>query len=195
MGDFVPHPDGVWLAGGGNFDVPGGPYRMEDFDGDGVWEITVPRQRGFSSYYTFTNGPCPDYSCKENIEGQSCAQPQNFNDRWLPPVTQDTVVATCFQLCTTTTDCTVSTGEAADGAVSFRLLGNPGGELTLVFDQPAAATRHLTVFNPLGQAMQSVRLNAFETAYRLDTNGFAPGIYFINVQTGGRQGSLRVVIP
>ncbi|MEO5907509.1 MAG: hypothetical protein ABIQ11_12335, partial [Saprospiraceae bacterium] len=67
MGDVIPNPDGVWLAGGGNFDIPGGKYQMADDDGDGVYEITMPRELGFDSYYTFTNGPCADYSCKEDL--------------------------------------------------------------------------------------------------------------------------------
>jgi hypothetical protein len=64
FGDADPSPDGVWIAGGGNFDVPGGKFPMSDPDGDQIYEITVPRAMGFTSYYTFTNGNCPDYSCK-----------------------------------------------------------------------------------------------------------------------------------
>ncbi|MCC7244622.1 MAG: hypothetical protein IT269_02995, partial [Saprospiraceae bacterium] len=82
MGSTPPSPDGVWLCGGGNFDVPGGKYKLKDPDGDGVLELTVPRKKSFSSFYAFANGDCPDFSCKENLEGQSCANPNKFNDRF-----------------------------------------------------------------------------------------------------------------
>ncbi len=98
-GNIVASPDGLFVAGGGNFGNPG-DYPLNDDDGNGVWELTVERANGFESFFTFTNGNCPDYSCKENIEGQSCANPDNFNDRKIGPVTQNVTLATCFGECT-----------------------------------------------------------------------------------------------
>ncbi|KAA3620675.1 MAG: T9SS C-terminal target domain-containing protein [Bacteroidetes bacterium] len=95
---------GLYIAGGGNFGGPG-DYPLNDDDGDGVWTLTIERPVNFSSFYTFTNGACPDWSCKENIAGQDCANPDNFNDRFMGPITQDTTIATCFGLCYTSTDC------------------------------------------------------------------------------------------
>jgi hypothetical protein len=106
---FPPSPDGVWLAGGGNFDIPGGKYKMQDDDGDGVYEITMPRSLGFESYYDFANGACPDYSCKEDLTGQSCGDPNNYNDRWLPSLQADTIIETCFGTCFTDVACTTGT--------------------------------------------------------------------------------------
>lgn len=99
----VPNPDvgGVWLAGGPQFGPPGGFYQMSDEDGDGVFSITIERGPGYSTFYTFTNGACPDFSCKEDISGQDCANPDNFNDRFLDAGT--TEVNTCFAECTTST--------------------------------------------------------------------------------------------
>jgi hypothetical protein len=105
LGVGSPSADGVYLVGGGNFDAPGGKHRMKDPDNDGVYSISFERQKGFQSFFSFANGNCPDYSCKENIAGQPCANPANFNDRKLPPVTQDTVLNTCFGVCSTTTAC------------------------------------------------------------------------------------------
>ncbi len=102
--NIVVADDGVYIAGGGNFGVPG-DYPLTDPDGDGVYSIVLERPTNFSSFYTFTNGACLDYSCKENIAGQDCANPGNFNDRHMGPITQDTVINTCFGICTTTTDC------------------------------------------------------------------------------------------
>lgn len=95
---------GVFIAGGGNFGNPG-DFLLTDPDGDGVYSLVFERPLGFESFYTFTNGNCPDYSCKEIIAGQDCANPNNFNDRKMGPITQDTVISTCFALCTTDTDC------------------------------------------------------------------------------------------
>lgn len=97
-------PDGIYLAGGGSFGSPG-DNPMTDPDGDGVYSITVTRPVGFQSFYTFTNGNCPDFSCKENIAGQDCADPANFNDRFMGPFNEDAVINTCFGQCTTTTEC------------------------------------------------------------------------------------------
>ena len=95
---------GVFIAGGGNFGSPG-DFPLKDPDKDGVYSITFERPKGFTSFYTFTNGRCPDYSCKENIAGQACANPDNFNDRKMGPFTQDTVINTCFERCTDNTNC------------------------------------------------------------------------------------------
>ncbi|RMF22955.1 MAG: hypothetical protein D6765_13685, partial [Bacteroidetes bacterium] len=102
---------------------------LEDPDGDGVYSITFMKEVGFSSHYTFTNGLCPDFSCKENIGGQPCADPNNFNDRFLPPVMQDTIINTCFGECTDDLMCTPP-GEPLD--VTFRVnmqeeMTNPDG--------------------------------------------------------------------
>jgi hypothetical protein len=97
--------EGVFLAGGGNFGEPG-EYPMEDPDGDGVYSITIRQPAGFSSHYTFTNGNCPDFTCKENIAGQDCADPTNFNDRFMGPIMSDTLIQTCFSECTTDLMCT-----------------------------------------------------------------------------------------
>lgn len=98
--------DGFFIAGGGNFGNPG-DFSLDDSDGDGIHTITVEHPVGFSSYYTFTNGACADFSCKENIAGQDCADPDNFNDRFMGPVMQDTVISTCFEECRDDTGCTV----------------------------------------------------------------------------------------
>ena len=88
-------PGGLFLAGGSGFGVAG-DYPMIDPEDDGIYTVTVRRAKGFFSYYTFLNGNCGDWSCKENIEGQSCAYPDAFNDRFIPSVKGDTIIKTCF---------------------------------------------------------------------------------------------------
>ncbi|NNK80198.1 MAG: hypothetical protein HKO93_01770, partial [Flavobacteriales bacterium] len=112
--------DAVWIAGGGNFENPGDnpAYQMtETSPGSDVYTVTVTRDVGFSSYYTFTNGTCGDYSCKENLAGLPCGDPGNFNDRFLPPVSSDTTILACFGQCST--DGTCDAVETSD--VTFRV--------------------------------------------------------------------------
>ena len=75
-------PEGVYLAAGDYFGVPG-DNPMSDDDGDGIWTITMAMPLGYSGAYTFTNGACGDWSCKENIVGQECAY-GTWSDRLLP---------------------------------------------------------------------------------------------------------------
>ena len=109
MANEIVSPEGVFLAGGGNFGFPG-DYPMSDDNGDGVWSITVQVPHGFTGHYTFTNGACEDWSCKENIVGQPCADPYNWNDRLLVNVTSTMEVNTCFGQCTTDGSCATTQG-------------------------------------------------------------------------------------
>ena len=100
MANETVDPAGPHLAGGSDFGNPG-DNPMSDADGDGVWTITVEVESGYTGYYTFTNGACADWGCKENIAGQDCAHPANYYDRQLENITEDTVINTCFGQCTT----------------------------------------------------------------------------------------------
>lgn len=95
---------GVYLAGGADFGAPG-TNPMSDDDGDGVYTITVEVADGYSGYYTFTNGLCPDWSCKESLVGQPCGDAANYYDRYLDNITSDTTFSTCFAQCTTDGTC------------------------------------------------------------------------------------------
>ena len=95
---------GVYIAGGGNFGNPG-DNEMTDPDGDGIYSITMMLDEGFSSFYTFTNGACGDWSCKENLDGLPCGDPNNYNDRFLPSITGPTTISTCFGECSEDGSC------------------------------------------------------------------------------------------
>lgn len=100
-------PAGVFIAGGGNFGNPG-DYALTDL-GSGIWEMTTRRPKLFSSFYTITNGACPNYSCKENLAGLPCGDPANFNDRFIDPVLNDTTLQHCFGQCTSNGSCVATT--------------------------------------------------------------------------------------
>ena len=95
--------EGVYLTGGAAFGVPG-DNTMSDEDGDGIYSLTLQVDSGFASDYTFTNGACADYSCKESIAGQACAVPP-FNDRRLDPMSGPLTINTCFGQCTDDGSC------------------------------------------------------------------------------------------
>lgn len=90
-------PAGLFLAGGGTFGNPG-DNPMADPDGDDVWEITVRLPKGASTDYTFTNGNCPNWGCKEDIAGLPCAVAP-WNDRNFPGAWSDTTILACFGAC------------------------------------------------------------------------------------------------
>ena len=88
---------GVYVAGGGFFGVPG-DYPMSDDDGDDIWNITVAVPINSSFDYTFANGACSDFGCKENLINQQCAVPP-YNDRNIIVGTENVIVDACFGLC------------------------------------------------------------------------------------------------
>ena len=113
----VANPDVPHLAGGADFGVPG-DNPMTDADGDNVWTITVEVPSGYTGYYTFTNGACQDWSCKEYIGGQDCADPSHWNDRLLENVTSSFTISTCFSQCTTDGTCAAISGCTDPAAIN-----------------------------------------------------------------------------
>ncbi|MDG1380713.1 MAG: lamin tail domain-containing protein, partial [Flavobacteriales bacterium] len=95
-------PAGVFLAGGLDFGTPG-DNPMTDA-GNGIWTITKQVASPYSGNYTFLNGNCGDWSCKEDISNQDCAF-GDYNDRNLNNITENHVVNTCFGECSV--DCPV----------------------------------------------------------------------------------------
>lgn len=196
MGGVTPNPEGVWLAGGGNFDVPGGRYKMSDDDLDGIYEVQVPRKRGFASFFTFANGPCADYSCKENLEGLPCGNPNNFNDRFLPAVQADTTIATCFGACFTNAECTSGTRTLVVDNNIFQIAGNPvvAEQAALVFGNDINTNKKIAVTNALGQVVHQWEVAADVPSTNLKTGDMAGGVYFVTVQVGNRFCTRKLVL-
>ncbi|MEO1434378.1 MAG: T9SS type A sorting domain-containing protein [Bacteroidota bacterium] len=163
-------PSGLWLAGGAIFGAPGTnpAYQFQDPDQDGVYSLTITVEENFTSFYTFTNGACADFNpnCKENIAGQACANPGNFNDREIINVTQDTTINTCFAECSTDGTCTepiapvdvtyrVNMSEVTGfNIVDVRVFGTFNG-----FDP------NVTVMTDMGNGIWEVTLNQAVTTY------------------------------
>ena len=56
---------------------------------------------GTTGNYIFLNSPNSDsdWGTKENLEGQDCADPANYNDRILPAIDGDMTIQHCFGSC------------------------------------------------------------------------------------------------
>lgn len=195
MGEVTPNPEGVWLSGGGNFDVPGGRYKMNDADGDGVYEIVVPRRKGFSSYYAFANGPCFDFSCKENLEGLPCADPNNFNDRRLADLPNDIVISTCYGLCSENTACISSTKDVISTDNLFALVGNPSfnGKIQINFAENNNFDKQITITNSIGQQMKNILSQDGIPSVEMDVNELNPGLYYITILSNNQTQTQKFV--
>ena len=94
---------GVYLGGGVMGDATA--YQLTDPDGDNVYSVDVQLANGTTGNYIFLNGNCPDWSCKENIAGLPCSDPNNWDDRTLPVIAGDMTISTCFGQCSTDGTC------------------------------------------------------------------------------------------
>ena len=165
-------PEGVYLAAGDYFGVPG-DNPMSDDDGDGIWTITMAMPLGYSGAYTFTNGACGDWSCKENIVGQDCAY-GTWSDRFLEEVTANgATISTCFAQCTSDGFCeSVSAAEVtfqvdmSDYSGSFNEVFVTGG-----FDGWCGSCIPMTDFDGTGIYSATVSLESnmsYEYMYVVD---------------------------
>ena len=91
--------NGIYAGGG----VLGNAQALEltDDDNDNVWVGSIDLPEGTTGNYIFLNSPNDggDWGAKENLEGQDCADVNNYNDRILDPVTADTTLLACFGEC------------------------------------------------------------------------------------------------
>ena len=171
---------GVFIAGGAGFGAAPNEFRLTDDDMDGVYSITFERGIGFTDFFTFTNGACPDYSCKEDIMGQACAFPDNFNDRKFQSVSADTVVNTCYAICSDNTDCSLTNLRNVPQTL-FKVqptLVSRFAEVTF----KTADLKEISIVNTSGQVLRTEMTRA--ASLNLDFEGLPAGLYMIRVQEG-----------
>ena len=107
--------EGVYVAGGKSFGVPGDNELLDDgvapdeVAGDniftGTFEYKVLKNSGDQDY-TFSNGIGSNFSEKENIAGQACAV-DPWNDRRMVVGVDPITIFTCFGQCTDDGSCAV----------------------------------------------------------------------------------------
>ena len=103
--------NGIYVGGGFLGDATA--YAMSDDDGDGVYTVTINLSTDAAGgNYIYLNSPNDggDWGTKENLEGQACADPNNYNDRIMPEFDSDTTLLACFGDCSGdgTGECSVS---------------------------------------------------------------------------------------
>lgn len=194
--NIVVDPDGIFLAGGGSFGVPG-DYPMTDPDGDGIYSITVRRPVGFSSYYTFTNGICPDWSCKEDLSGLGCADPDNFNDRFIDTNTmEDLAVAACFGNCVDNGSCElVNVNNVISDPSLFDIIPTVAfGSTEIQYGESAVGLeKRIVISNLAGQQVYFVT-DKGDQAHHINTSGFVAGVYLVSVRTEGAIFTKRFIV-
>jgi hypothetical protein len=159
--------DGIYVGGGfiGGHDA----LLLDDSDGDGVWSGTVslPESGG---YFTLLNGNCSDWSCKEDISGQSCADPANYNDRTnlVGGFSQDTTLNLQFGSC----DNPTHIGQIEN---NISLYPNPTKRFLTIHCNNKINI--LKVFNMIGNLV--VDRNIFNNQTTLSIENIPNGMYFV----------------
>jgi hypothetical protein len=113
--NMIVHDKGIYMGGG----VLGGAdaVAMSDEDGDGIWSVTLNLQEGTTGNWAFFNSPGDggDWGTKEYLDGQACADAENFNDRVVPAFDADNLEFNfCFAVCNDTNSFCAETVERAN---------------------------------------------------------------------------------
>ncbi len=117
--NIVVGSDGMYAGGG----VLGGAdaVALSDPDGDGTWTGTATFSANGGNY-VFLNSPAndQDWSAKEVLTGQSCANGQ-YDDRLMPTISSDTTLLHCFGSCETDGTCSTSPPPTPQVNVTFKV--------------------------------------------------------------------------
>ena len=161
--------DGIYIGGG--FVGSNDALLLDDSDGDGVWSGSTSLDAA-GGHFTILNGNCSDWSCKEDISGQPCADPGNYNDRnhLLGGFSQDTTLNLQFGSCTDPTN-------VNQIASDFSIYPNPSNGIINV--QAAEKINTVNVYNMIGNLVM-VR-NISNTQTTLDIEQLTNGIYFMEL--------------
>jgi len=143
-----------------------GDNPMSDPDKDDIWTVSIELPPALGTNYTYTSDACPNWSCKEQIGGQDCAEPP-YDDRYLNTGTEDHTVAECFGRC----------GEGFCGQCPLDS-PPPGGN-----DSCASPQVRVEFFVDMAEAWDIARANviALQGSFDGDGEGFFPGIVMARV--------------
>ena len=112
---------------GGGFVGGNDALLLDDSDGDGIWSGSTSLDAA-GGHFTILNGNCSDWSCKEDISGQPCADALSYNDRntLLGGFSQDTTLNLQFGSCIAPQipSCTVYHADTINTFVSDTLFQN-----------------------------------------------------------------------
>ena len=162
--------DGIYIGGG--FVGGNDALLLDDSDGDGVWSGSTSLDAA-GGHFTILNGNCSDWSCKEDISGQPCADAGNYNDRnnLLGGFSQDTTLNLQFGSCTTPS----TVINELDNNLS--LYPNPSKGIITI--QAVDKINSLKIYNMIGNLVM-VR-NISNTQSTLNIEHLTNGIYFMEL--------------
>ena len=164
--------DGIYIGGG--FVGGNDALLLDDSDGDGVWSgsTSLPESGG---HFTILNGNCSDWSCKEDISGQPCADPGNYNDRnnLLGGFSQDTTLNLQFGSCDTP-----GTGIAQlDNKLS--VFPNPSNGIINI--QSVNKLNYIKVYNMIGNLVMVRDISGNQAT--LNIENITNGVYFLELNS------------
>ena len=161
--------DGIYIGGG--FVGSNNALLLEDADGDGIWSGSkvLPAAGG---NFTILNGNCPDWSCKENISGQPCANPNHYDDRnhLLGGFGQDTTLNLQYGSC-------ADPGGVSEINKFIKIYPNPNnGVVNISSDKQINSVK---IYNMIGNLVfeeKSCKSNSL-----INIQDFINGVYFVVV--------------
>lgn len=162
--------DGIYIGGG--FVGGNDALLLDDSDGDGIWSgsTTLPAAGG---HFTILNGNCSDWSCKEDISGQPCADAGNYNDRnnLLGGFSQDTTLNLQYGSCNTP-----GTGiNELDNKLS--IFPNPSnGVLNIKASQNISS---VNIYNMIGNLVMVKNIANNQSVLNIES--LTNGVYFIEL--------------
>ena len=162
--------DGIYIGGG--FVGGNDALLLDDSDGDGVWSGSSSLDAA-GGHFTILNGNCSDWSCKEDISGQPCADPNAFNDRnnLLGGFTQDTTLNLQYGSCDEP-----GTGiNEIDNNLS--IYPNPANGLLNINSKQKINT--VSVYNMIGNLVMVK--NIYNSQSILEIENLTNGVYFIQL--------------
>ena len=162
--------DGIYIGGG--FVGGNDALLLDDSDGDGIWSGSTSLDAA-GGHFTILNGNCSDWSCKEDIAGQPCADANNYNDRnnLLGGFSQDTTLNLQFGSCTTP-----ATG-IDELSSSFSIYPNPSNGIITI--QAASSIKTINVYNMIGNLVMVK--NIANNQSTLNIENLTNGVYFMEL--------------
>ncbi|MAW83057.1 MAG: hypothetical protein CL832_01175 [Crocinitomicaceae bacterium] len=164
--------DGIYIGGG--FVGGNDALLLDDSDGDGVWSGSMSLDAA-GGHFTILNGNCSDWSCKEDISGQPCADAGNYNDRnnLLGGFSQDTTLNLQFGSCDTP-----GTGiTQLDNKLS--VFPNPSNGIINI--QSAYKLNSVNIYNMIGNLVMVRNISSNQAILNIET--LTNGVYFLELNS------------
>ena len=189
--DMTPYTDAFTTAFvSGSFNGwSGGGNPMTDM-GDGIWEATIPLSAGPIEYKIQLD----EWMNQEQFtEGDECTVTSDgVNTNRSLDVSADVTVCYVWNTCTS---CLVNVNNITTDNSIFTAVPTLVQNSTVVtFGDNFTAEKDLTVVNMLGQKVATANLATGVRTYTLTLDNLENGLYFINVETEGKQQTQRIVV-